>query len=78
MKKNYVYAWVMNSRKLVSIHLENMMNSRKEGVGITQLWRADQRPPSSGIGGRASIFDDNPNISRKVLSKVVLQSFGVE
>ena len=68
----------MNSRKLATNHLENMMNSRKEGVGITQLWREDQRPPSSGIGGRAPTFNDNPNILRKVFSKVALQSFGVD
>lgn len=50
------------------------MNCRKEGVGITQLCRADQWPPSSGIGGRTSRWDGKEYIWRKAASKAVLHA----
>lgn len=58
--------------KYAFCHLENITNSRKEGVGITQLCRADQCLPSSGMGGRASIFDGKAYIKRNASSKAVL------
>jgi hypothetical protein len=51
------------------------MNSRKEGVGITQLCRVDQRPPSSGMGGRPTKFNGNAYILRNASSKPDLQTF---
>lgn len=49
------------------------MNSRNEEVGITQLCSSDHLPPSSGIGGRASICDSKPYILRNVSWKAVLK-----
>lgn len=54
-------------------YLENITNSRKEEVGITQLCRADHFPPSSGMGGRASICDGKPYIIRNASWKAFLQ-----